>query len=76
VTEKDDTTREQLAANLRHHRKRLGLTQEALADVCGLHPTAIGLLERRKRSPRLDTLVALSRALGLESVCELVEGIG
>jgi transcriptional regulator with XRE-family HTH domain len=71
-----DQTREQLATNLRRHRKRLGLTQEQLADACDLHPTAIGLLERRKRSPRLDTLVALSRALHLDSVCELVEGIG
>jgi transcriptional regulator with XRE-family HTH domain len=71
-----DRTREQLAANLRRHRKRLGLTQEQLADACDLHPTSIGLLERRKRSPRLDTLVALSRALQLDSVCELVEGIG
>jgi transcriptional regulator with XRE-family HTH domain len=71
-----DQTRQQLATNLRRHRKRLGLTQEQLADACELHPTAIGLLERRKRSPRLDTLVALSRALHLDSVCELVEGIG
>ena len=71
-----DPNRQQLAANLRRHRKRLGLTQEQLADACDLHPTAIGLLERRKRSPRLDTLVALSRALQLDSVCELVEGIG
>jgi transcriptional regulator with XRE-family HTH domain len=68
-------TREQFAENLRKHRERVGLTQEALADKCDLHPTAVGKLERQERTPRLDTVAALSRALGLESVCELVEGI-
>jgi len=69
------STREQFAKNLRDHRKRVGLTQEQPADACDLHPTAVGKLETRKRTPRLDTVTALSRALGLESVCELVEGI-
>jgi transcriptional regulator with XRE-family HTH domain len=68
--------REQFAANLRHHRKRLGLTQEALADACDLHRTEISLLERRKRSPRLETIVALASALGLASTCELLRGVG
>ncbi|HLB21858.1 MAG TPA: helix-turn-helix transcriptional regulator [Solirubrobacteraceae bacterium] len=69
------TTRKQFADNLRRHRRRAGLTQEALADACDLHPTAVGKLERQQRTPRLDTIVALSRALGLDSVCELVHGI-
>ncbi len=68
-------TRQQFADNLRRHRTRAGLTQEALADACDLHPTAVGKLERQERTPRLDTIVALSRALGLDSVCELVHGI-
>ncbi|MEA2141510.1 MAG: Helix-turn-helix domain [Solirubrobacteraceae bacterium] len=68
-------TRKQFAANLRDHRKRAGLTQEELAYACDLHPTAVGKLECRKRTPRLDTVVALSRALGLKSACELIEGI-
>jgi transcriptional regulator with XRE-family HTH domain len=68
--------REQFAANLRHHRKRLGLTQEALADACDLRRAEISLLERRKRSPRLETIVALTTAPGLSSTCELLHGIG
>jgi transcriptional regulator with XRE-family HTH domain len=68
-------TRKQFADNLRRHRTRAGLTQEALANACDLHPTAVGKLERQERTPRLDTIVALSRALGLKSVCELVRGI-
>jgi transcriptional regulator with XRE-family HTH domain len=70
-----DITRERFAENLRDHRKRVGLTQEELARACDLHPTAVGKLECRERTPRLDTVVALSRALGLKSVCELLRGI-
>ncbi len=70
-----DVVREQFAANLRRHRTRVGLSQEALADVCDLHRTEISLLERCKRSPRLETIVILSRGLGLSSPAELLEGI-
>lgn len=70
-----DLVREQFAANLRRHRTRAGLSQEALADVCDLHRTEISLLERCKRSPRLETIVILSRGLELSSPAELLEGI-
>jgi transcriptional regulator with XRE-family HTH domain len=68
-------TREQFAENLRGHRHRLGLSQEKLAEICNLHRTEISLLERRKRSPRLETIVTLAAGLRLSSVCELLEGI-
>ena len=70
-----EPVREQFAANLRRHRKRAGLSQEALADVCDLHRTEISLLERCKRSPRLETIVILSRGLELSSPAELLEGM-
>jgi transcriptional regulator with XRE-family HTH domain len=70
-----EIVREQFAANLRRHRMRIGLSQEALADVCDLHRTEISLLERCKRSPRLETIVILSRGLELSSPAELLEGI-
>jgi len=70
-----ETVRKQFAANLRRHRTRAGLSQEALADICDLHRTEISLLERSKRSPRLDTIVILSRGLQLSSPSELLEGI-
>jgi transcriptional regulator with XRE-family HTH domain len=71
-----EAIREQFAANLRRHRARVGLSQEALADVCDLHRTEISLLERCKRSPRLETIVILARGLGLPSPAELLDGIG
>jgi transcriptional regulator with XRE-family HTH domain len=63
------------AQNLRTHRERVGISQEALAEECNLHRTEISLLERCKRSPRLETIVILSRGLELESPAELLKGI-
>jgi transcriptional regulator with XRE-family HTH domain len=70
-----DTATAKFAENLRRHRLRLGLSQERLAEICELDRTAISLLERRKRTPRLDTIVRLARGLGLSSPCELLEGM-
>ncbi len=67
--------RKQFATNLRHHRERLGISQEELGDICGLHRTEICLLERCRRSPRLETIVALAKGLKLSSPAELLEGI-
>lgn len=70
-----EAVRKQFAANLRHHRDQAGLSQEELADLCDLHRTEISLLERCKRSPRLETIVILSRGLKLTSPGELLEDI-
>jgi transcriptional regulator with XRE-family HTH domain len=70
-----ETLREQFAANLRQARDKSGLSQEALADKCDLHRTEISLLERCKRSPRLETIVILARGLGLSSPGELLAGM-
>jgi transcriptional regulator with XRE-family HTH domain len=70
-----DGLRQQFAANLRSHRERAGLSQEGLAHACDLHRTEISLLERCKRSPRLETIVVLARALDLDSPAELLDGI-
>jgi transcriptional regulator with XRE-family HTH domain len=69
-----EEVRQQFAANLRRHRDRAGLSQEALADICNLHRTEISLLERCKRSPRLETVVILARGLHV-SPLDLLEGI-
>ena len=69
------TARQQFAANLRRQRDRVGLSQEALADICDLHRTEISLLERSKRSPRLETIVILARGLDLASPSDLLDGI-
>jgi len=70
-----DDVRAQFAVNLREQRNRAGLSQEALAERCDLHRTEISLLERRKRSPRLETIVILARGLQLSSPADLLDRI-
>ncbi len=65
----------QFARNLREHRTRAGLSQEALASACRLHRTEISLLERGEREPRLSTLVRLAEGLGVAPAA-LLDGIG
>lgn len=67
--------RERFAENLRHLREAAGVSQESLAKACDLHRTEVSLLERRLRSPRLDTIIILADGLQLSSLAELVEGI-
>jgi transcriptional regulator with XRE-family HTH domain len=52
-------------------RKEAGISQEELADRCGLHRTEISLLERQGREPRAGTLIKLASALGVppERLC-------
>ena len=52
---------------LRRRRQAAGLTQEALAERAGVSAKAISDLERDPdRTPRLDTVVLLADALGLD----------
>ncbi len=48
---------------VRFRRHKLGLSQEAFADVCGLHRTYIGSIERGERNVSLQNIVRIARAL-------------
>jgi DNA-binding XRE family transcriptional regulator len=48
------------------HREKCGFSRAELAQKAGLHQTYIGLLEREKRSPTLDTAKAIANALGVK----------
>lgn len=50
---------------LRNLRTSAGLTQEALADKCGLDRTYISLLERGLRQPTLNTIFTLSQSVNI-----------
>lgn len=60
--------------NLVRCRKRSGLSQEALGSRADLHRTAIGLLEKGARMPRIDTLIKAAAALDIDPT-ELLAGI-
>lgn len=51
------------------------LTQDGLSDLSGMDRTAISLLERGKRSPRLNTTIQLCAALDISfsELARLVE---
>ena len=53
-----------VTANLKKGRIRRKLSQESLAAKAGLSVSYISMLERGQRSPPLDTLEQLARALG------------
>jgi len=55
-----------LASQIRARRVSLALTQHELADLAGCSPRFIGALEAGKPSVRLDKLVGVLEALGLE----------
>ena len=55
--------KEALAARLRELREQRGLSQEALADLAGVHRTYVGMLERKLGNPSLAIIVALGDAL-------------
>jgi len=48
---------------VRQAREQKGLSQEALADLCHLHRTYIGGIERGERNVGLLNLLRLSKAL-------------
>jgi transcriptional regulator with XRE-family HTH domain len=54
-----------VGANIRRVRKRLGLSQEDLAERAGLHWTYVGSVERGERNVSIDNICKLAWALGL-----------
>lgn len=61
-----------LAANIRRLRHVRNLSQEELADICGLHRTYVGSVERGERNVTLSSLELLAQALDV-SVVELLK---
>lgn len=52
--------------NLRAHRLERGLSQEAFADLVGVHRTYLGGLERGERNLTLKSLERIAAQLDLE----------
>lgn len=57
-----------VTAQIIRRREQLGYTQKDLADKTGMKQSAIARLEKLDVMPRIDTLLKLAIALGLEDV--------
>lgn len=54
------------ANNLKKQRYKLGVSQERLAELCGLHRTFIGLIERSNRNITLKNAKKIADALQVD----------
>ena len=61
-------------SRVRALRHAIGLSQEALADKCGLDRTYVGGIERGERNPSLRNIFRIAVALNV-SLSSLVQGV-
>jgi transcriptional regulator with XRE-family HTH domain len=59
--------------NVRKYREKRKLTQERLAELCDLHRTYIGGIERGERNVSLENIQKIAEALGIK-IKELLRG--
>lgn len=59
-----DITKE-LGLRIRYYRKEKHLTQENLAEICGLHPTYIGQLERGEKNATVESVYRIAHGLNI-----------
>jgi y4mF family transcriptional regulator len=59
---------EDLAAAIRFHRKKSGLSQIELARIAGVGKTVVFDLEKSKQSVQLDTLLKVLGALNIQII--------
>lgn len=48
---------------VKYYRKKRGLSQEKLSELCELHPTYIGQIERGEKNASLDTIMRICKGL-------------
>lgn len=61
----DRKTKRDFGVRVRHYRKAKNLSQEGLAEACGLDRTYIGGVERGERNISLINIYKISDALGV-----------
>lgn len=62
------------AENLRRFRANSQLSQEALADLAGVHRTYVGMLERKEKNVTVQNIERIARALKVEPYLLLKPG--
>ncbi len=59
---------------VREERKKLGYSQEVLAEKAGVHRTYIGMIERGEKNITLANIQKVSKALKIK-ISELTKGL-
>lgn len=60
-------------SNVKAYRQRIGLSQEAFAEKCGMHRTYISTIECFRRSISLENIQKIADALEIEPYQLLLE---
>ena len=68
---KKNSLRSLFAKNIRKARIERKLSQEALADLCELHRTYIGSIERGERNVSIDNIERIAFSLKVSPACLL-----
>lgn len=63
-----------MGERVRAQRQKLGVSQETLADLSGLHWTFVGQVERGRRNVSLHNIIKLAGGLAIDPA-ELVRGL-
>ena len=63
-----------VARNVRRLRLERGCTQEELSELAGINRNYTGMIERGERSPTVDMLEKLGKALKIDPVAFLTAG--
>ena len=68
--------RKPLGGVIKKHRAVIGMSQEQLAEQANLHRTYISMLERGLKSPTVDVMCCIGKALGMKvsAIIEEAEG--
>lgn len=64
----------ELGLRIRYYRKEQHLTQEQLAEMCDLHPTYIGQIERGEKNATIESIYRIAIGLNLP-ISKLLENV-
>lgn len=64
----------QIGQRIRFYRKKRGLSQEKLAEICNFHPTYVGQLERGEKNATIESIYRITQGLEI-SLSRFLENI-
>ena len=62
----NNTVRKRFGKKIRKFRKEVGMSQEQLALVANIERSYLGAIERGERSPTLDKIASIAKALRIK----------